>query len=185
MLGLGMGTPAPGETGWALTKVGSVVMVMGLSGDIAGVFEKDPCLDLAPGKPVKGLMTSETAEPRRGRTAGASLPADMDRRGDGRAKLEGVRGREAGAWSRMWSIMCSRTARWRLPVSGHSKRIMRHLPTHFATDLAPSMAARGSRWIAWGRGSREFGHFVHFWRGPVAVCIYQHEPRSVLKLTHS
>lgn len=91
-----------------------------------------PALDLldnAPGRPVKGLITSLTWLPLRSlpvkRPAPPSsmtsvnlIPAlllklalwlDMD-------APEGVRGREAGtagAWSRMWSIICSRTARWR------------------------------------------------------------------------
>ena len=98
VLGFGMGTPAPGEPGGWKEKLGSLLPgVIGLRGDMAGTFENEPWRDLvAPGKPVKGFMTSETAEPRRGRAKGPSLPAEMDSRGEGRAKLEGVRGRETG-----------------------------------------------------------------------------------------
>jgi hypothetical protein len=74
---------------------------------------------------VSGLITSDTIDGRRPPPPESSAPApepefaigfepaENEKRGDGRAKLDGVRGRDTGDWSRMWSIICSRTARWR------------------------------------------------------------------------
>jgi hypothetical protein len=113
--GLGMGMPTPGEmdTGLSLPReFGSGLKLSWFAGD--GVADEMlVCLD-RPGRPVSGFITSDTTD---GRRRAFSVPLEFaleDRRGEGRAKLEGVRGRDKGAWSRIWSIMCSRTARWRL-----------------------------------------------------------------------
>lgn len=78
--------------------------VNGLSAE-SGPIPKDMelCLDLtAPGWPVRGLITSETIDFRRSGKAWMGLePLEKDWRGDGRAKLDGVRGRDTGDWSRM------------------------------------------------------------------------------------
>ncbi len=67
-------------------------------------------LDLGPPKPESGLAVWEMLGVRERGWEGGT-PSGVDK-GDGRWVLvEGVRGRDAGDWSRMWSIMWSRVAK--------------------------------------------------------------------------
>jgi hypothetical protein len=79
------------------------------------------CRDRRPGSPVSGLITSDTIDGRRPESSAPAPapappepepdpepefpvgfePAENENRGDGKAKLDGVRGREIGDWSRM------------------------------------------------------------------------------------
>lgn len=72
---------------------------MGLRGERAGI-EMLSWRDCRPGSPVKGLMTSLTTDVRRSRSVlgvGSFAPLwDSDERGEGSAKLDGVRGRDTG-----------------------------------------------------------------------------------------
>lgn len=76
---------------------------------LVGVMAREAELSLlvAPGRPVRGLMTSETNDCLRVMVASCSVTVvkgdtwDTEPRGDGREKFEGVRGREIGAWSKM------------------------------------------------------------------------------------
>ena len=76
--------------------------------------------DCLPDIPVSGLTMSLTTDSLRClselKVADCSvgekgLWPEIEPLGDGSEKLEGVRGREMGDWSRIWSIMCSLTAR--------------------------------------------------------------------------
>ena len=122
---------------------------------------------VAPGSPVRGFTTSDIND-----GDGRLSAVVMANFGEGSAKLLGVRGRDIGVWSRIWSIMCSRTARCRLePESQWAARRLEglHTPAHLAPDLTPSVASCWGRWVAWSRRRGVLCHVIQWWGVAITV----------------